>query len=223
MKLQDVSYLPSVAKVMGPRDTELNQATVVYFVCPCLSTKGIVVNKDETGFSAKFVDRLSGFTKDRIVRTVQFEATVGHKGWVCEPVAIWGSADAYILYSQIDYPAPVADALLPRVMGNHESVQANISEFWRFYETQPWIAAPSWAVTQEEKRLLAILPPDAPKKLRQDFVRRVFAGFALDGWLLRQGFFGPNPIILGVESPGVAVLQNAALPRELQIPVIQLR
>lgn len=76
----------------------------------------------------------------------------------------------------------------------------------------------------EEERLLELLPTTVPKNLAADFVRRVFAGFALDGILIRKGEFGTkNPVILGVESPGVGVLQNAALPKGQWLPVIQLR
>jgi len=81
---------------------------------------------------------------------------------------------------------------------------------------------PQRFVEQGEKRLNDLLPDGCPSNVSKDFVRRAMAGFALDGILIKSGCFGGNPVLLGVESPEVAVLQNAALSRENRIPVIQL-
>ncbi len=214
-----IEQIRGVAKVSG-KLANLDGATLIYFLCPCLSSKGIVLNQSGTGFAAKYVDRLSGFAKARREKAMNFMAALSGQESDCMFRMIWGSADALILYSQTDYPGVPAD--LPEGMANHGAVAAHIDDFWRFYEARPWEKSPSWAQMQESRRLLGLLPEDAPKNLKQDFVRRVFAGFALDGLLLRRDCFGPNPVILGVESSGVAVLQNAALPATDQIPVIQL-
>jgi len=42
-----------------------------------------------------------------------------------------------------------------------------------------------------------------------------------DGVLLRA-FFLQNPVLLGVETPEVTILQNSMLPREEWLPVVQL-
>ena len=55
-----------------------------------------------------------------------------------------------------------------------------------------------------------------------ELIERIFTGFALDGKLISAGYFGNNPIILGIESPGVIILQNSALTRKQWLPVIQL-
>ncbi|OGE82719.1 MAG: hypothetical protein A3B95_01560 [Candidatus Doudnabacteria bacterium RIFCSPHIGHO2_02_FULL_43_13b] len=181
------------------------------------------MNPEGTGFTAKYVDRLSGFAKARRDKAWEFMAEVTAQDrnfdWVFRMV--WGSADALILYSQTDYPGIPAD--VREGVANHVAVAAHIADFWRFYEEQPWQNSPAWAIKQEDRRLRSLLPENATKHLKQDFVRRVFAGFALDGFLLRKGCFGRNPVILGVESSGVAVLQNAALEPKEQIPVIQLK
>lgn len=218
MDIRALKRIKDVARVVG--NPNLNEATLVYFLCPCLSSKGIVVNQDGTGFTAKYVERLSVSAKVRINKARGFMAQVSGQS-SCVYRIIWGSADGMILYSQSDFPA-VPDGLR-QAIANHSAVASHMVEFWRFYEERPWTLAPAWAVVQEERRLLSILPADSPKALQRDFIRRVFAGFALDGWLLREGLFGPDPVILGVESSGVAILQNAALALADQIPVIQLK
>ena len=221
MEIRSVSRMAGVAKITGARNTNFDDARLVYFLCPCLSSKGIVLNAEGTGFAAKYVDRLSGFTKVRRDKAMEFMSRLTVQGWDGGFTLVWASADALILYSQTDYPAMPDN--LQRGVANHVAVECHMENFHRFYDQKPWTAAPAWAVAQEEHRLMSLLPPEASKELKQNFVRRVFAGFALDGFLLRQGYYGQHPVILGVESPGVAVLQNAALPASEQIPVIQLR
>lgn len=221
MDIRTLNRIKGVAKVTGMPVT-LDDAILVYFLCPCLSSKGIMVKEDGMGYTAKFVDHLSISAKQRITKVKAFKAAAADVGWKCHTIALWCSADAPVLYSHGHFPKipPIHDAFAY----NHLSVLAHADEFQMLYQWQPWKQCPSWVVQQEERRLLSLLPPSS-KDLRQDFVRRVFAGFALDGRLLRKNAFGigHNPIIIGVESPGVGVLQNAALEPSNKIPVIQLK
>lgn len=220
MDARILKRVKAVAKVTG-KPVRLDDATLVFFLCPCLSSKGITVRKDGLGYSAKYVNRLSITARERINKTLAFRAAAADVGWQCEPVAVWGSADAFILYDQTDFPL-LPENIPVKVVSNYEPVQARISDFWSYYESQPWLqGCLQRAVKQEQQRLLSLLP-NSCRSLRLDFVRRVFAGFALDGMLLQLGTFGRNPIILGVESPGVTELQNAVLPPFNRVPVIQL-
>jgi len=206
----------SVRRVTG---SVKENSTFVYFLCPCLSNKGIMVDKDRGCLTVHFVPRLSGFTKARIEKVQAFLFEANKLGWSCATTAIWGSADSIILYPESPTPPP---SLPPGLVArpNHEPVSLDMESFWLAYESQPWQAAPAWVLKQEEKRLLGLLPKEAPPELRREFVRRVFAGFILDGLLLSRGEFGQDPVILGVESTGVPVIQNIGGGNS--IPIIQL-
>ena len=220
MDVRTLSRIRGVAKITAAGKNCFEDSRLVYFLCPSLSSKGIVVNAEGTGFTSKYVEGLNGFTKARRDKAMKFMSLLTVQGWNGGFSLVWASADALLLYSQTDYPSMPSNLL--GGIANHQAVVNHMADFRRFYEQQPWSSAPAWAIAQEERRLFSLLPREANKQLKQDFMRRVFAGFALDGFLLRKGWCGQNPVILGVESPGVAILQNAALKPSEQIPIIQL-
>lgn len=214
-----------------------------FFLCPKIKNKGLCLRKVGMG-SGKVVTGLrvaydvgpAKSTEERLARVERFlqEALAGGVGVRVQ--AIFAVADAMLLFSlPVPLPPPpeAESALLAR-MGlrtkvgatltvNTEAVEQHRALFTQFYEEQPWRSVPERVRREEEDRLVQMLPEGTPDYIREDFVRRTFAGFALDGMLLRSGAFGRDPVILGVESSGVPILQNAALPREQWLPVIQLR
>lgn len=209
---------------------------LMLFLCPKMSGKGLRVNRSGTGLRVSYMQGPSKSTEARIEKADKFLEEVVKQDIKVTVQGVFAAADALILFPIPQCPPDSCDAeeqMLIRLglsrsvriafFSNLELVECNRDLFAQFYEEEPWRAVPRSIQVQEEERLRAMLPQNIPDYVGADFVRRTFAGFALDGVLLRQGAFGHNPVILGVESPGVAILQNAALRRVDWLPVIQLR
>ena len=111
-----------------------------------------------------------------------------------------------------------------KVVSNLEAVKNRMSDFNDIYNSQPWKKESIQRfVSLEEKRMAQFLDKKMQNNIKKDFIRRVFAGFALDGIFMRERVFGSNPVILGVESPGVPILQNSTLGRGDWVPVVSLK
>lgn len=226
---------PSVARVSNLYNLSL-PLNLMLFLCPKMSNKGLRLNQVRTGLTVTYQDGPAKSTKERATKLDKFLEEALAREVQVSVQGIFAAADALTLFP-IPQPLPLSYAResqmlmrigLVRRVGitlntNVELVERHHALFAQFYEEEPWRTVPQCIRLQEEERLRKILPEEAPDYVSADFIRRTFAGFALDGVLLRRGMWGRNPVILGVESPGVAVLQNTALPRGEWIPVVQLR
>lgn len=215
-----------VTRVSNLRDTG-ETLDFVFYLCP--STKArMQVNQLRTGLTTQYRAHLSSSLEKRIERVREFACEASMRGVSFTLTAIFANADAYILFPipvKVP-PVPVTDFGLPnfRMMGNASAVMTHLEEFSTLYSKKPWESISGRLWLPEVERLRVFVPSGAPENVRDDYVQRIFAGFALDGVLIRNGAFGtPNPVILGVESEGVAVLQNAALEKKDRIPLVQLR
>lgn len=216
--------LNSVAQVSGIAPDRAQPLRFVFFVCPKMTGKGLRPNEDSTGLRATYVPGLSQSTLSRVSRVERFMGQIGAAGIKATATAIYAAADALTLF-----PRPMAVPSAPATVGpfaavpNGDAVARHFAMFGQLYRDQPWRNIPGRFVVQEEVRLRELLPGGLSTVVADDFVRRVLAGFALDGLLLAGQAFGACRVILGVESPGVAKLQNAALSRDQRLPVVQLR
>lgn len=197
-----------------------------FFICPARKRRILRKNRNETGFfpDYKYEEVLTQATMERIEVVNQFLREFSSEIEIeYQCLCVFSSADALTLF-----PIPAEPPVPPReigeipVLSNYEIVLENLTRFGRIFQERPWEGVPLKWRELEYNRLAELLPREAPERLIRDFVERVWAGFALDGVLAREGVFGPNPVLLGVESRGVVVLQNAALPRQLWLPNIQL-
>jgi hypothetical protein len=186
------------------------------------------LNQMGTGLTTQYKAHPSSSLEKRIEQVREFAHEASRHGISFTLTAIFADADAYILFPvpvKVP-PVPATDFGLPnfRMMGNASVVRAHLEDFGALYCRKPWESIPHRLWLPEVERLRCFVPSGAPENVRDDYVQRILAGFALDGILIRNGSFGVrNPVILGVESAGVAILQSAALERKDYIPVVQLR
>lgn len=203
----------------------------LFFVCPRMKNPGITIKR--SALTAKYVPGLSGYQQKRIARIKRFfheaESFYGARSKVRINFdikkAIFAAADSFILFSPpLDPPREVPNIPEIEVVSNIDLYKKREGRFTDIlYHERPWEKIPAWVLDTEEKRLRQLLPVETSREVKQEFIQRVFAGFALDGLVIREGVFGGNPVILGIESPGVGYLQNASLKPEERIPVIQLK
>jgi len=230
---QTIRELPGVEKLSNffPADSFSLKLKLVFFLCPKMKSSGFQLNTYKTGLKAAYDTGLSNSTIERLKKVESFVQAARSRGIKLDITAIWANADPLILFpsgrtcicpSMEESLGPWVDL----VVNNYDMVRKEMDAFWTFYEDEPWKSVPGRFVEMEEQRLRTMLvSAKAPPNIKDDFVRRAFAGFALDGYLLSNAYrqyFGSS-VILGVESPGVAVLQNAALSKTARIPVIQLK
>ncbi len=212
----------SVKRVSNLRKLE-GTINFLFFICPRIRSKGMTLNQFHTGLTAQYIEGASISTTDRLRRVQRFSEEATKAGISFEVTAIFASADSLILF-----PLPVEPPKLPvlddyiRVIPNLEVVRARLGQFGEIYAQEPWNSVPQKFLEPEVSRLGQSLPDGTPENLRKDFIKRVFSGFALDGLVVREGIFGDNPVLLGVESPGVTMLQNSALKKVDWLPIVDL-
>lgn len=206
---------------------------LIFWMCPKRQT-GYLVNDAMTGLTTTFTNhQLSDATTRQIESLVVILGEIRTKLVVRSITAIFASADALIIPAiPLREPiAPEVHNLLPRevrIQSNYDSVLLNLMDWATFYRVRPWerYVSPSILSRQRQhhEKLLGDDIVTSLGYLVSDFVRRCFAGYALDGALIRKGEFGrlENPVILGIESSGLANLQNAGLSPEDQIPLINI-
>lgn len=206
-----------------------------FFICPKIKGKGYRLNQQRTGFTVKYdqegKQRKSALQRIERVKIFlrEFERLGVLFSWKIK--AVVASAEAKLLFPEAVKPPLVPPEICGfQTISTYESLdKKEIGRFWNLYMKKPWLALPREIIEQEYPHVAAVLSHTrASKNLVHDFIKRVFAEYALEGiWFSENKFgtkpFGPNPIILGVESPGVPSLINAALSREKQIPVVQLK
>lgn len=216
----------SVKKISNLYPIEEDQTLdFIFYVCPRMTGKGLFINRNKTGFTAKYQNGISKYSQSRFEMVKRFIINMESQKIPYSLTTIFASADSFLLF-----PAPVNQPQLPeedipegfQLVSNYEIYQKYLLNFGIFYNEQIWNKLPRSFVNIETKRLMEILPSSAPENLKIDFIERCFAGFALDGFILKQKEFGQNPIILGVESSGVSVIQNATFEQLERIPIIEL-
>lgn len=223
---ESIRSLDSVERISNLSPHHPQPLNFLFFLCPSLSGKGYYVNKLGTGITARYVNKVSKSAIERVSRVNAFVAELRQKIPIPFVVkAVFSSADALMLCVP---PVPVPQATASEEIGfpviaNDGPVLRHLCLHSELYNRQCWQSVPDKIWKAEYDRLMSFLPVNTPDNIRTDFAHRVFAGFGLDGLLMRDGCFGENPIILGVESPGVTKLQNAALLREEWLPVVQLK
>jgi hypothetical protein len=198
----------------------------IFFVCPRFSGSGLKINKHQTGFTANYREGISEYSKERFKMVKNFIDQINTIGINYTVNTVFAAADSMLLF-----PLPPEPPITPHgddipkdfeLISNLNIYRDHFQNFSQIYRQEPWKSAPNWALKIEYERLAEIIPSHAPENIKQDFISRCFAGFALDGIILRKGLFGSNPVLLGVESKGVSVLQNCALERKDWLPVIDL-
>jgi len=219
---ETIRQLPSVKKVSNLPANFPQPLTCLFFLCPALNGSGLKVNRHQTGVTGKYTAKLSGSTQTRLQLVKQFQEELGKNAISFEMVAIYATADPLILFSPPTAP-PVVPLLDYRTVTNYQAVFERLDLWHKFYQEEPWKKSlPQRFVDEAKTRIRDLLSYGCPENIRDDFIDRVLAGFALDGVIIKSGEFGKNSVLLGVESPEVAVLQNATLCKEERIPVIQL-
>lgn len=195
----------------------------LFFICPCMNNKGIKIAPNRLGFTTTYLNKLNTSTIIRISLVNMFISEMELTGISFDVTAIFSNADSLILFPlpvSVPREIPELDQKI-KVVPNLDFVRKNMDEFANLYYSKPWKKIPEFILKNESDRLKEFLPK-SDALLKNDFVNRTFAGFSLDGILIRQGYFGKNPIILGVEAPGVAKIQNSALEKKNWIPIVSL-
>ncbi len=228
--LKTLRGLTSVEKVYGLNYSEDTVLNFLFFICPKLQGEGIVRNRRSTGFTATYGAGLSKSALLRINQVRKFMSEAEQTEIKFTTTAIFAAADAITLFSppaNIPSKPYISDT---RILSNLAPVRKEMRQWRDFYESLeiPDNIMDEWHMYDykfyELHRLKGLLPEgeNYQDRSQNDFVKRAFANFALDGVLMRQGVFGENPVILGVESPGVALIQNAALKDKECVPIVQL-
>lgn len=195
----------------------------VFFLCPCSNGSGLKLNRLKTGIETKYVDRLSKSGIERIERVSKFIKEFEKLGIPFLVKGIFASADSFTLFSSF-----VREPNLPIVEGmelitNYDVVIKSLDRFIQHKEKKTWKFAPEKFIKQETERINSILSSKIPDNIKEDFTERVLSGFVLDGELIKEKEFGENPVLLGVESSGVAIIQNSALLKKDWIPVVEIK
>lgn len=217
----------SVHRVDGWSCSSDDVVHFVFYFCPRMKSSGFWIKQDGTGLETKYVPGISGFSAQRIARVVAFRKEMERSNADLPSItAIFASADSAMLFPQeVASPEkPAREEVGFPVIENLKAFREHRPVWETLRRTKPWLKnTPPHVQDAENRRLRGLLGP-IPFPVADDFITRVFAGFAFDGVLLRREILGlNNPVILGVESPGVPVLQNAALDPDERIPVIQLK
>lgn len=224
--------MPSVQKVSNlyPERMDFDRMlTFLFFACPRVNGSGFRINPQKTGLTASYTATASGSMIDRVGQANAFidefrVLSAKHRiRYQCR--CIFAAADALVLFPIPKAPPPTPEwgEANIELISNYEPMRNHIELLAEFRQNKPWQSLPGSVITEERQRLLSFLPHGLPDNIRQDYVERIFAGFCLDGHLIRKELFGENPIILGVEPPGVTMIQNSALAKQDWVPVIALR
>ena len=222
---QKFNEMESVKMVRNFYNQSASWINFIFYLCPKMNGSGVKINELGTGFTTRYVDGLTASALGRIDRVITFQEEYFASGYQGSFTGIWCDADALILFPIAAIPPDKHMLIDRRFMwaSNYDIVRNNYLEsFYSLYREKPWENIPAKIRIEEEERLRALLPSKSSDNLIDDFIRRTFAGFALDGLILKTDDIVSNSIILGVESPGIPMLQNAALKKEDRIPVVEL-
>lgn len=222
----------SVARISNFYLNDYHVIEFISFSCPRFTGNGLKLNECKTGFTATYRD---GFSANSLKSFELIQAFNEEFGQICQDNSVEMKIKTKVIFADADsvilLPIPVSPPAMPPIEDrpcgiifkrNLPIYREYLAKFGEIYQEKPWKSAPKWALEMEYERLDKIIPSHTPEPIKEDFINRCFAGFALDGIILREGRFGPNPVILGVESKGVSILQNSALAKKDWIPVIDL-
>jgi len=221
-----VSKLPGVANVKNFYPKHWQDMDLVFWICPNISSKGWRYDPKTSGLTASFVPGLSVRSNLRLIEALNIATRLSEIPQAVNRItALYATADSLLLMPiPGNVPSTIPTELSVNglsVVPTHSVVTHEYLQRWgEFYHSMPWSSVPRKFVELETERLKGIPWGVVPKSVMQDWITRVFAGYAKDGVWLREFF--KNPVIIGVESPGVVVMQNSALKKEDWVPVIQL-
>ncbi len=197
----------------------------IFFLCPKLSGNGYRLNDNLTGFTVKYGNGLRESSFQRVQKVKNFLMEFEKLGISYDVEGIMSAGEALTLF-----PIPVIPSEVPMdiggipVISNYELVKADFVRFGELCRNKPWMKVPQKFREAEFSHLVGLLKHAHPSdNLVKDFVERVFAEYALEGLWAKTGKLGENPVFLGVESPEIPILQNAALEKKDWIPYIQLK
>ncbi len=228
--------LSSVEKVSNfYRDEEPEEGfTFVGFLCPH-RTIPFQVKRTHRGKEGQIVDvrtkysaGLSQGAISRIDRIYHFQKESENFIESSRIVLVWADSDSYVCFviPFMKIPAP------PKVEGfdiisnrNIWEREENLKEYWNICrKTEKFLSkVPTRFVEIERTILSQIFSSNVPESLKQAIANKILASYILDGILLEKGAYGPNPVILGVESASVAIIQNCTFSQNKRIPVIELK
>ncbi|OHA62010.1 MAG: hypothetical protein A2117_02370 [Candidatus Wildermuthbacteria bacterium GWA2_46_15] len=214
-EVEKVSHLYPEIVGAGPLD-------FFFFVCP--ARKSFEINRERTGFTTVYRNGITPASLERARKVRLFLEEFGKIGIQYNCRCVFSSADAIICF-----PIPVAKPEPPSaiegiaVIENYPLLLANLGRWTSLICQKPWEKVSGKVREEEEKRLRLLFLFRPPENLAKDLIARIWAGFSLDGLLAREGTFGQNPVLLGVEGEGVTILQNAALSRKEWLPTIFLK
>lgn len=227
-KLKGMESVEKVSNILpGVEERPLN---FFFFVCPKLKGNGYSVNRNKTGFTTRYVEGQRESTFEKIERVKRFlekfrsEHENAKISLTC--VCVLAGGEALTLFPiPIEAPSTMPSEIkgIP-VMSNYKLVKDNLLKFWELYQTKPWERIPDKTREEEYAYIQNLIEyTHAPDNLVRDFAERIWAEYALDGILAKEGKFGKNPVLLGVEGEGTVMLQNAALPKKEWLPTILLK
>jgi len=204
---------------------------LIFYLCP--KREGdYLVNSFRTGLTTQYGIGISPASQEGLAKARQALPRIKERVAVGSVTAVFAAADAIIIPTiLLPEPQMGRDATLEitqvadRVVSNYDTVLLNLFRWGELYRSCPWKGgSPEWAVERQTIVHRRILPRKIPQNLVDDFVHRCFTGYSLDGESVREGEFGllPNPVILGVEAPGLALLQSASLEEDNRVSIIQL-
>ncbi|MBI2514883.1 hypothetical protein HYV91_01690 [Candidatus Wolfebacteria bacterium] len=215
----------TVEKVSYLYPNVVGQGAIDFFFFVCPARKPFRLNAYGTGFTTAYREGVTPSSLERVKRVSAFLSEFEKK--VTFPFScrcIFASADALILFPiPIDPPSLPSEVAGFPVVSNYDLVAKNSQVWARLMRDKPWEKVPERISNQERERFSSLFWSRPPANLIREFIDRSFAGFALDGILARQGCFGSNPVLLGVEGEGVAILQNAGLSKPEWLPVALLK
>lgn len=218
-----IRQMPAVARISNFYLNGQQGLDLFFFVCPKMNGSGFRLNRNQTGFTTVYVSGLSQSAVERIDAAKRFSADLESLGVPHCLRCVFASADALILFPLAVEPAQSPGLEELELIANYDLVKSNWDQLLSYYNEKIWKSIKPGILTQEEERLRELIKGTVPENILRDFVERSWSGFALDGYLARIGCFGKNPVMLGLEGEGVAMLQNAGLPKEKWLPTIFLK
>ena len=224
LTLNAVRNLPGVVDTGNLRVDYLKQRIdLVFWLCPNMTSAGWRFNSETNTLRAEFQPGLRDSSVGLINRVLTLKEQLEQLGCKINSVTVmFATADAILLLeTPVEFPDAPSELSVVDVISTGYLVDRKYLQEWgKWRRTKPWKLVPGRFLNLEKERLKTIPWNSVPAWLMDNWIERIFAGYAQDGVWVKRNF--TNPIIVGVESRGVAVLQNAALSKKDWIPVIQI-
>jgi len=195
-----------------------------FFLCP--ARKGpFKLNPEKTGFTAVYKPGITPKSAENLARARQFLAQLKQAGIPYTATAVFASADSIVCFSRpVERPAlpelPELAELDIVLVENYDPFLTRFQQWVWFMKDRPWKNVPGRFLVQGRKEMDRLFLFRPPANVFEDFMIRLLAYYALDGIIAREGAFGPNPVLLGVEGEWTDVVQNSAISPRLPTIII---